>query len=114
MLRYVITYIVTIIKNIGIAFYNLLHPRRKKEYIKAPSRPDFSGGGPFTPIDMADLYEAGEQSTTGGGGAASYTSGREITINMEINTDVIVGDRREMAIWIAEEIKEALDLGLVI
>ena len=111
--KVVITSIVAAVRNIGIAIYNLVHKKSKrKEYIPMPGEPDLTKDY-FEKIDMDDLYAAGDQNANGGGAGASYTSGRNVTVNVDIKTDVIVGDRREMAIWIAEEIKEAEDLGLI-
>jgi len=109
--------IIASIRNIGIAIWNLLHREAKdKEYIDVPKVPSWKSiDSPFTSIDTADVYAAGDQYDTGasGGAGASYTSGRNVTVNVQINTDVIVGDRREMAIWIAEEIHSAEELGLI-
>ncbi len=66
-------------------------------------------------ISLGDVTSAGEDYTgTGDSGAgASYTTGRNITINMEVYTDAIVGEDgfRQFSLMVRDEIYAAEALG---
>jgi len=67
-------------------------------------------------ISLDTLTNAGNDYTGGmeAGSGASITGGHDVTINFQINTDVLLGDRRELAEWVAEEIRDAIELGEVV
>ena len=60
-----------------------------------------------------DFVMPGSEGYGGGGAGASYTSGRNLTINIEINTDVIAGEGgiRQLAVMLRDEIYSAEELG---
>jgi len=65
-------------------------------------------------INLGDLSAAGQgQMGTGGSAPAQYTTGRNITINMEVYTDAIVGENgfRQFALMVRDEIYAAEALG---
>lgn len=70
--------------------------------------------GKLDEIDVSDLSDTGSGYLgEGGGSPASYTTGRNITINMVVNTDALVGEDgiREFALMIRDEIYSAEALG---
>lgn len=69
----------------------------------------------LNPISESDLDTAGAQAGVGyagGGAAASYTGGQNITNNFYIDIATINGTNREAALAFLEEIKQAIKLGL--
>jgi hypothetical protein len=64
---------------------------------------------------MSDLTSGGREGIGAGadGSPAQYTTGRNITVNIEINTDVIAGPGgiRDLSLLIRDEIRSAEALG---
>lgn len=101
--------------NQGIAALNKLLPRRRKlDYLSRVGTRGLDEGH-LDPITYDDLTDAGEGyvGEDGGGSPASYTTGRNITINMEVYTDALVGEDgiSEFAVMIRDEIRAAEALG---
>jgi len=66
-------------------------------------------------LTTAQLNSAGAAAGVGyagGGAAASYTGGQNITNNFYIDIETINGTNREAALAFLEEIKQAIKLGL--
>lgn len=106
--------VIRIINDAIDAVNAILLPRHRISNIGYVSRRQ-PGHGHAQPIDVDDLRDAG--SFGGGAGetglAAQYTTGRDITINVEIYTDVIAGEGgiRDLALIIRDEIRSAEALG---
>lgn len=69
--------------------------------------------GHLDKIEEGGLGAAGADYLGGGGGNANYTTGRNITVNIDLVTDAIVGEdgMREFAVMIRDEIRAAEALG---
>jgi len=82
-------------------------------YVKAPAS---LTSGFLQTINANDVTAAGAQynSASGGAGgtAAQYSSGPSVNVSVVINTNVILGTKQDFAVWIAQEIKNAVQLGL--
>ena len=65
--------------------------------------------------DLSSDYTSPTGSTTGAGGASSSYGGQNLTVNVEINAEAIVGEPglREFALMIQNEIERAQGMGLV-
>jgi len=64
-------------------------------------------------ISTDDLASTGSDYLGGGGNNANYTTGRNVTVNIDIFSDVIAGEGgvRELAVMIRDEIRAAEALG---
>ena len=103
---------VVTVANGFIWVYNLLRRKSKhKDYIETRGLRE----GHLGEISYADVTAAGEAAvgatTTGAG--ASYTAGRTMNIQININTDVLTGDGgfRQLAIMLRDEIRSLEALG---
>lgn len=101
--------------NQGIRALNRLLPRRwELDYLDHVDTREIDEGH-IDPITYDDLTDAGEGyiGEGSGGSPASYTTGRNITVNMEVYTDALVGEDgiSEFAIMIRDEIRAAEALG---
>lgn len=104
-------------KAVAAATYNITHPFSRKR--SAGDKPGGFSSDAFTRalIDFSDYTSdtdwANGSTDTDGGVGASYTAGREITVNVQINTEVIAGDAgmRDLSLMIRDEIYAAEALG---
>lgn len=67
------------------------------------------------PISVGSLGAAGTTAIAGAGATTTYSSGRDITVNVVVNSQVITGDGgfRELALMLNREIENAMALGVV-
>lgn len=66
------------------------------------------------PISVGSLGAAGTTAIAGAGATTTYSSGRDITVNVVVNSQVITGDGgfRELALMLNREIENAMALGV--
>lgn len=104
------------IMNRAIRQINKLLPKRRElSYLSRVGTRDLDSGH-IDPITYEELAGAGEDYVDGGAGGspASYTTGRDITVNIDIYSEVIAGEGgiRDLAVMIRDEIREAEALGV--
>lgn len=107
------------IMNRAISQINKLLPKKRElSYLSRVGTRDLDSGH-IDPITYEELAGAGEDYVDGGAGgaggsSASYTTGRDITVNIDIYSEVIAGEGgiRDLAVMIRDEIREAEALGV--
>ena len=106
--------VIRVINDAINAVNQILLPRHRIGNVGYVSVRD-QGHGHIDKIDMADLSDAGASAMGAGetGTAAQYTTGRNVTVNVDIFTDVIAGEGgiRDLALIIRDEIRSAEALG---
>jgi len=107
-------------KALAAVIYNIFHPFKSPK--SAGSSPGGFSSDAFTRalIDFSNYTSNTDWANSptdsngdGGGGGANYTAGREITVNVQITTEVIAGDAgmRDLSLMIRDEIYAAEALG---
>lgn len=100
----------TLIANIA---KNLFNPSKWKMGNRSTDWQDLYENGPMEDLDtVAQSSDSGATATTGA--SASYTTPRDITVNVVINADALVGEGgiRDFALMIGRELRSAGVLGM--
>ncbi|MHA1661867.1 MAG: hypothetical protein ACTSWQ_00965 [Candidatus Thorarchaeota archaeon] len=113
-------WVVYISKKLSDWVYNLVHPRNQRN--TAGAKPGAFSSDAFTGLDerIAAIWDYSptnfefDPEYDGGGGSAVYNTPRDITVNIEVNTDVITGEGGfdELALMLQNRLLEIGAVGL--